>query len=101
MPVNRTLTREADRELRRQSSRMAEELRTLRMRVGLSQAAVAREIGVTRSVISKLELGYPGTTLRTRFRVATLLGADLRLNVYAGSGPLIRDAVQAGSSRSS
>jgi len=95
MTVNRTLTREADRELRRQSSRMAEELRTLRMRAGVSQAAVAREIGVTRSVISKLELGYPGTTLRTRFRVATLLGADLRINVYAGSGPVIRDAVQA------
>lgn len=96
MPINRTLTREADRDLRRQSARMAEELRTLRIRAGISQAAVAREIGVTRSVISKLELGYPGTTLRTRFRMATVLGADFRLSVYAGSGPLIRDSVQAG-----
>ncbi len=96
MPLNRIITRDADRDLRRQSSRTAEELRALRLRAGVSQAAIAREIGVTRSVISKLELGYPGTTLRTRFRVARLLGADLRLNIYSGSGPVIRDSAQAG-----
>ena len=95
VPLNRLAAREADRELRRQSLRAAEELRALRIRTGMSQADVAREIGVTRSVISKLELGFPGTTLRTRFRMATLLGADLHLNVYAGSAPLIRDLVQA------
>jgi transcriptional regulator with XRE-family HTH domain len=95
MPVNRTAIRDADRALHRQSRQAAEELRSLRIRAGASQAAVAREVGVTRSVISKLELGSPTVTLRTRFRVATVLGADLRLTAFAGSGPLIRDSVQA------
>lgn len=96
MPVNRKALGEAECSLRRQSTRAADELRSLRLRAGLSQAAVAREIGVARSVVTRLEAGDPGITLRTRFRIATALGAELRLNVYAGSGPLIRDAAQAG-----
>jgi transcriptional regulator with XRE-family HTH domain len=96
MPVNRKALDEAERSLRRQSTRAADELRSLRLRAGLSQAAVARELGVARSVVTRLEAGDPGITLRTRFRIATVLGADLRLNVYAGSGALIRDAAQAG-----
>lgn len=95
MPMNRTAIRDAERALRQQSLRAAEELRTLRIRASLTQAAVAREIGVTRSVISRLELGDPTITLRTRFRVATVLGADLRLTAFGGSGALIRDSVQA------
>ncbi len=81
--------------LRRQSLRAAEELQALRVRAGISQAAVAIEVGVARSVISRLEQGDPTIVLRTRFRVATILGADLRLTAYAGSSPLIRDAAQA------
>jgi transcriptional regulator with XRE-family HTH domain len=96
MPVNRKALGEAERSLRRQSTRAADELRSLRLRAGLSQAEVAREIGVARSVVTRFEAGDPGITLRTRFRVSTALGAELRLNVYAGSGALIRDAAQAG-----
>ena len=95
MPINRIALRDAERALRHQSTRMAEEIRALRIRAGLSQAAVAREVGVSRSAISKLELGYPGIALRLRFRVATVLGGDLRLSVFAESGPHIRDSVQA------
>ncbi len=95
MPVNRIALRDAERALRHQSTRMAEEIRALRIRAGLSQAAVAREVGVSRSAISKLELGYPGSALRLRFRVATVLGGDLRLSLFAESGPHIRDTAQA------
>lgn len=95
MPVNRKALGEAERRLRHQSTRAADELRSLRLRAGLSQAAVAREVGIARSVVSRLEAGDPGITLRTRFRVATVLGADLRVTAYAESGPLIRDAAQA------
>jgi len=94
--VNRTAIAEAERALQRQSIRSAEELRALRLRAGLSQAAVARNIGVARSLVSRLERGDPGIALRTRFRIATVLGADLRLAAFAGSGLLIRDSVQAG-----
>ncbi|MGH2466074.1 MAG: helix-turn-helix transcriptional regulator [Candidatus Limnocylindrales bacterium] len=94
MPVNRKALSEAERGLRHQSTRAADELRALRLRAGLSQAAVAREVGVARSVVTRLGAGDPGITLRTRFRIATVLGADLRLTAYAESGPLIRDTAQ-------
>ena len=92
---SRTAIRDGERALRRQSMRAAEELRTLRMRAGVSQAAVAAAVGASRSVISRLEQGNPGVALRTRFLVAAVLGADLRLTAFDGSGALIRDAVQA------
>ena len=46
-------------------------------------------------MISRLELGDPRVGFTTRFRVAALLGADLKLSAYTRSGPLIRDMVQA------
>jgi transcriptional regulator with XRE-family HTH domain len=76
--------------------RLADELRVLRLRSGASQAAIADSIGVSRSLISKLEQGHPGIALRTRFHVAAVLGADLRLMAFEGAGALIRDARQAG-----
>ena len=51
---------------------------------------------MSRSLISKLEQGHPGIALRTRFHVAAVLGADLRLTAFEGAGALIRDARQAG-----
>jgi transcriptional regulator with XRE-family HTH domain len=94
-PQNRTAIREGERALRRQSTRAAEELRVLRLRSGVSQAAIADSIGVSRYSISKLEQGHPGIAIRTRFRVAAVLGADLRLTAFEGSSALIRDARQA------
>ncbi|MGH2465859.1 MAG: helix-turn-helix transcriptional regulator, partial [Candidatus Limnocylindrales bacterium] len=87
--------REGERALRRQSIRVAEELRRLRLRAGVSQAAVAASVGTTRSLICRFEQGDPAVSLRTRFRVAAALGADLRLSAYEGSGALIRDSRQA------
>jgi len=95
VPINRTAIAEAERALQRQSIRSAEELRALRLRAGLSQAAVARNIGVARSLVSRLERGDPGIALRTRFQIATVLGADLRFAAFAGSSPVIRGSVQA------
>jgi len=93
--VNRIAMREGDRALRRQSTRVADELRAMRIRAGVSQSAVAAAVGVSRSVISRFEQGNPGISLRTRFQVAALLGADLRMSAFEGSGALLRDAAQA------
>lgn len=67
----------------------------LRRRSRLTQAAVGRALGIDRTVISRLERGDPRVGLPIRFRVAAVLGADLRLTAYANSGALIRDSVQA------
>ena len=93
---NRIAIRDGERALRQQSSRAANELRTLRLRAGVSQAAVAAAVGASRSLMCRLEQGDPTVALRMRYRVAALLGADLRLTAFEGSGALIRDSVQAG-----
>lgn len=93
---NRIAIRDAERALRRESRRAADEFRRMRLRAGVSQAAVADAAATTRSLVCRLEQGDPAVALRTRFRVAAVLGADLRLTAYAGSGALIRDSVQAG-----
>ncbi len=95
MPTNRLAIWEGDRQARRQATRLGDELVALRMRAGLTQAAVGRALGVDRSMISRLEAGDPRVGLTTRFRVAALLGAELKLSAYTRSGPLIRDTAQA------
>lgn len=67
----------------------------MRLRAGVSQAAVAAAAGTSRSLVCRLEQGDPAVELRMRFRVAAVLGADLRFTAYEGSGAVIRDSVQA------
>lgn len=92
---SRIAIRDAERALRHESRRAADELRRMRLRAGVSQAAVAAAAGTTRSLVCRLEQGDPVVALRTRFRVAAVLGADLRLAAYEGSGALIRNSIQA------
>ncbi len=95
MVANRTAMREGDRQARAQAHRLGIELAALRLRAGISQAAVGRALAIDRTVISRLERGDPQVSLPIRFRAAALLGAELRVSAYAQSGPLIRDAAQA------
>src|SRR6202142_1849335 len=92
---NRIAMRNAERALGQESGRAADELRRMRLRTGVSQAAVAAAAGTTRSLVCRLEQGDPAVALRVRFRVAAVLGADLRLPAYEGSAALIRDSLQA------
>ncbi len=88
----RIVEREAVRLARLDALRIAEELRQLRLELNVSQAAVARIVGVSQSVLSDLERGDPTAGLEVRRRVAIALGADLRVAVYPGATPLLHDA---------
>jgi len=88
----RVVEREAQRLARLDAARIAEELRELRLGLGVSQSAVARLVGVSQSVISDLERGDPTVRLEIRRRAAIVLGADLRISVYPGATPLLHDA---------
>jgi transcriptional regulator with XRE-family HTH domain len=94
-PISRLAIRDGDRQLRRTSAKFGEELREFRLRGDLSQAALARAIGVTRSVICRLEQGDPAVATRTKARAAAALGGDFRVAVYPGDAPLIHDAAHA------
>jgi transcriptional regulator with XRE-family HTH domain len=85
---------EGDRQLRRSCFRFAEEFRALRLRAGLSQAEVARSVGVNRSVISRLEHGRISVAPQIRARATALLGAEFRMSLYPIGAALIQDEAQ-------
>lgn len=91
----RVVEREATRLARLDATRISQELRELRLGLGVSQAAVARVVGVSRSVVSNIERGDPAVGLEIRRRTAIALGADLRVSVYPGSRPMLHDAAHA------
>jgi transcriptional regulator with XRE-family HTH domain len=93
--TSRTAINEGDRQLRRAAIRFGEEFRLIRFRTGVSQAAVARAIGVDRATICRMEAGRPTVADRTRARAAAVLGADFRLGIYPDAAPLIHDAAHA------
>jgi transcriptional regulator with XRE-family HTH domain len=93
--TSRTAINEGDRQLRRAATRFGEEFRLIRFRTGVSQAAVARAIGVDRATICRMEAGRPTVADRTRARAAAVLGADFRLGIYPDATPLIHDAAHA------
>lgn len=93
--ISRAAIHAGDRQLRRTSVRFGEEFREIRLRAGVSQAAVARVIGVARSVICRIEQGDPDVSPRIRARAASALGADVRISIFAEAAPLIHDAAHA------
>jgi transcriptional regulator with XRE-family HTH domain len=93
--VSRTAVHEGDRQLRRTCARFGEEFREIRLRAGVSQSAVARAVGVARSVICRIEQGDPTVSPRTRARAAAALGATFRLAIFPEDAPLIHDAAHA------
>ena len=62
--------------------RLAQDLVALRESRGLSQAQLARRVGVTRSAIAQLESAQPDNIeLRTLVRVAAALGAHVDVSI--------------------
>ena len=90
--ISRIVINDGDRQLRRTCTRFGEEIREIRLRAGVSQAALARSIGVSRSVICRMEWGDPDVCARIRARAVTALGGDFRIAVYPGGAPRIHDA---------
>jgi transcriptional regulator with XRE-family HTH domain len=93
--ISRLAIHDGDRQLRRTCIRFGEEIREIRLRAGVSQAALARAIGVARSVVCRMEQGDPNVSARIRARAVAALGADFRIAVFPGGVPLIHDAAHA------
>jgi len=93
--ISRLAINDGDRQLRRTCIRFGEEIREIRLRAGISQAALARAIGVARSVICRMEQGDPNVSARIRSRAVAALGADFRIAVFPSGAPLIHDAAHA------
>ena len=96
-------TRRAHTRIERLGSRRARDLRQhlsadvrrAREDAGLSQRAVARAAGVSSATLSALELGRHDPSTEVLARVGAALGLDLSVRFYSGTGPLVRDHLQA------
>lgn len=82
---------ERGQQLRREIGR---ELRAGRRGAGLSQARVARLVGRSQSLVSRIERARTDPGLMTLCTVAAVVGSDLALRLYP-SGPAVRDIAHA------
>jgi ribosome-binding protein aMBF1 (putative translation factor) len=67
------------------SFQLGEEVRRLRSERGLSQQELAERMGVTQSVVARLEAGGVEPRLRTLDRVARALDVELEVHFQAGT----------------
>jgi transcriptional regulator with XRE-family HTH domain len=74
---------------------IASDIRRAREDAGLSQRGVARAAGISNSTLAALERGVHDPTTEVLARIAAVLGMDLAVRLYPGTGPLIRDHSQA------
>ncbi len=74
---------------------LATDIRHLREDAGVSQAALAREAGISQGLLSIVEAGKVRPTVETLSAIAAALGADLSVRLYPNTGPAIRDRFQA------
>jgi transcriptional regulator with XRE-family HTH domain len=88
----RTRTGRTASELRRA---LGAELRRTRLDAGLSLRALARAAEITPSHLSEIERGIAEPSLAVLASLARVLGADVSIRLFPGTGPRIRDRLQA------
>ena len=81
----RPLNREGQEEYRRTrlAVDVANQVRALRTKLGISQGELARRMGTSQPVIARLEAGGGPPSLRTLERIADVLDADLTVRLRA------------------
>jgi transcriptional regulator with XRE-family HTH domain len=70
------------------------ELRRLREDAALTQAAVARSVGISPGHLCGIEKGSSEASTAVLVGIADVLGADLSLRAYPNTGPRIHDRIQ-------
>ena len=89
------LERVAADAVRRARRGLATDLRTGREDAGLSIRRLAAAAGVSASTLRAVEQDDVEPSLQVLARLATVLGMSLSVRLYPGTGPLIRDHIQA------
>jgi transcriptional regulator with XRE-family HTH domain len=91
-----TLIARAARERHRYVVRqLAKDLRDARLDRGISQRALAAAAGVDHSTLSRIEAGLIEPSLETLTLIATALGLEPSIKLFAATGPRIHDKVSA------
>lgn len=87
--------RTAARRVRMMRGQLANDVRRYREDAGLSLSALADVAGISKSHLHAIEAGSKEARFEPLARVAAALGLDLSVRLYPGTGPLIRDHLQA------
>jgi transcriptional regulator with XRE-family HTH domain len=94
-PGSTRLQQEADRRTRSIARTLGETIRAAREDTGVSQQRIADAAGISQPHLSEIEAGRVQPSLRTLVGVALALGGDASIRFYPGTGPRIRDRIQA------
>jgi transcriptional regulator with XRE-family HTH domain len=89
------LQRSGHARAREQQHAIAAEVRRARDDAGLSQRRIAYAAGVSQGTLSEIETGEVEPTLEVLARIAAALGGEISVRINPGTGPLIRDDIQA------
>lgn len=89
-----TVARETSRLLKRQSIRIAEEIRALRRDAGVSLRELSAVTGIHPSHIARIEAGTSNASVEALAAIGIALGAELSIKYFAGSGPRLIDRFQ-------
>ena len=89
------MEREVRHRLRRLERTLGEDLGRLRTDAAATKAQVASAAGVDRTFVGRIESGEAHPSLQTLVALATALGAEVSVRLFAGSGPRLTDRHQA------
>ena len=94
--ITRTgVARETARRLRRQSIRIGDEVRALRLDAGVSLRDLSAATGLHPSHIARIEAAKVHASIEALTAIGVALGADLGIRLFPGSGPRLVDRFQA------
>lgn len=84
-PPRPSVEREIRRRLRTTVRTIGSDLFRIRTDLAATQAQVAREAGIDRSHLTRIEAGMTNATVETLISIATAMGADFSVRIYPGS----------------
>jgi DNA-binding XRE family transcriptional regulator len=85
------MARVVNARLRRVERVLGDDLERLRMDTSATKADIARIAGVDRTFYGRIEAGMAHPSLESLVAIATAMGAEVSLRLYAGRGPRLTD----------
>lgn len=90
-----TSTTSTRRRVGEQRRAIGQEIRLLREDAGITQARLARAAGISRAHLCGIESGQSEASLGALTGLSHALGASVSIRLYPGTGPRVRDHLQA------
>lgn len=77
--------------LRRLGRTLGDDIERIRIDTSATKAEVARVAGIDRTFYGRIEAGMAHPSLESLVAIATAMGAEVSIRLYAGRGPRLTD----------